>query len=226
MDFKKHHRSLNAICRAANAKGLFNKADEWTETEDAILKTWYEVEGETAFKRLPSRTVSGCRGRVQRLGLIRHEEWSSTEDNILIQYYPKEGPACFAKLRERSDSACRNRVRTLGLAMEFRPTGALWSETELEILKTYYPTEGSAVVDRLVDRTAATVKRQARVLGIKYTGAKRHTGQKQVRCIETDIVYSSAKEAATALNISYKMVQACASGTKKSGGGYHWEYVD
>jgi hypothetical protein len=110
--------------------------------------------------------------------------------------------------------------------MAVRSTGALWTAAENEIIKTYYAVEGGTIVNRLPGRTAATIKRQARVLGIKYQGPKRHTGQKRVKCVETSIVYTSAKEAAEDLGISYKMIQACASGTKRSGGGYHWEYIE
>ena len=226
MDFKTHHRSINAIIRAANKQGLYKPGEGWTTEEDDILRNYYPVEGEVAFTRLPLRTISSCRSRVLRLELNRRNSWSAEEDAILIACYPKEGPECFSKLSERSEPACRARVTTLNLHMDVRPTGVIWSDAEIEILKTYYPIEGTAVAARLPGRTEKTIKRYARVAGVKYTGPKRHTGQKQVRCIETDIVYSSAKEAATVLNISYKMVQACAAGTKKTGGGYHWEYVE
>ena len=226
MEFIKHHRSINAVIRAANKQGIYKPIEEWSEEEDMILHTYYPIEGEYAFIRLPNRTVYSCRSRVIRLEIGKRSSWTAEEDAILKMYYPKEGPGCFIKLQDRSPSACRNRVKTLDLRMEARPTGALWTEEEIITLKTYYPIEGSVVASRLSGRTAATIKRQARVLNIKYTGPKRHTGQKQVKCLETGIIYTSAKEAAAALNISYKMIQANASGTKKSCSGYHWEYVD
>jgi hypothetical protein len=226
MDFKIHHRSINAIIRAANKQGLYKPATPWTSDEDAILMEYYLVEGEQSFTRVPNHSVYACRSRVLKLDLTKRTPWTTAEDEVLRKYYPKEGPKCFSRFLNRSEGSCKSRVAILGLSMEVRPTGVLWTEKENLIIKTYYPTEGSAVVSRLPNRTSATIKRQARVLGVKYIGPKRHTGQKRVKCIETGEVYNSAKEAAITFNISYKMIQACATGTKKSGGSYHWEYVD
>lgn len=226
MEFVTHHRSINAIIRAANKLSLYKPSQPWTSEEDALLKTFYLVEGEQAFKRLTERSVSSCRARVLHLGLIRHSEWTQDELNILITNYPEQGPACFSLIPTKSTEACKARVQKLNLKMSIRPTGAIWTEIENDILKQFYPVEGCSVDSRLPGRSKATIKRQARKLNIKYTGPKKHTGQKQVRCIDTGIIYTSAKSAAQALNISYKSIQANASGIKKSGGGYHWEYVE
>ena len=226
MEFVRHHRSLNAVIRAANKLDLYKPQGDWTEEEDAILTTYYKSEGEQTFSRLPNRSISALRARVLKLNLQKRFAWSEEEDKILIDHYPTQGPECFKLLSDRSEAACRSRVTTLNLHMEVRPTGALWTAAENEIIKTYYTAEGSAIIDRLPGRTAATIKRQARTLGIKYQGPKRRTGQKKVRCKETSVIYTSAKAAADILGISYKMIQANASGTKKSGGGYHWEYVE
>lgn len=226
MEYVRHHRSLNAVIRAANKLDLYKPQKEWTLEEDALLKTFYLVEGEQSFKRLTERSVSSCRARVLRLGLIRRSEWTQEELNILITNYPEQGPACFSLIPTKSIEACKARVQKLKLKRLIRPTGALWTEEENEILKQFYPVEGCSVDSRLPGRSKATIKRQARKLNIKYTGPKKHTGQKQVRCIDTGIIYTSTKAAAQALNISYKSIQANASGTTKSGGGYHWEYID
>lgn len=226
MEFVKHRRSINAVIRVANKLDLYKPRGNWTDEEDTILATYYKSEGELAFNRLPNRSTGALRARVLKLNLQNRFAWLEEEDEILRANYPTQGPGCFKLLSDRSVSACRNRVRTLGLCMEVRPTGALWTAAENEIIKTYYAVEGGAIISRLPGRTPATIKRQARALGVKYQGPKRRTGQKRVRCIETGVVYSSTKEAANTLNISCKMIQACASGTKKSGGRYHWAYVE
>lgn len=48
---------------------------------------------------------------------------------------------------------------------------------------------------------------------------------KQIMCIETGVIYSSAKEANRSLpgNVN---VQAAALGYRKTAGGYHWKYVN
>lgn len=59
------------------------------------------------------------------------------------------------------------------------------------------------------------------------TGAQRSgdTRGKTVRCVETGLVYPSISKAARETNINVSSIMRCASGTQKSAGGYHWEYV-
>jgi hypothetical protein len=161
-----------------------------------------------------------------KLGLLRRSSWSEEEDKILIERYPEVGTDCFKLIPTRTFSACCNRVRTLSIKITDGLSGTEWSNAEDNIIKTNYPTEGGAISNRLPNRSPGSIKHHARVLKVKYLGPKRRTGQKRVRCIETSIIYDSARAAAKAMNISYKTIQANASGIKKSGGGYHWEYVD
>ena len=48
---------------------------------------------------------------------------------------------------------------------------------------------------------------------------------KPVLCVETGVVYKSAKEAAKSLP-GNKNIQAAASGIRKTADGYHWKYID
>lgn len=50
--------------------------------------------------------------------------------------------------------------------------------------------------------------------------------KKRIRCIETDTVYNSTKEAAEALDIKAPNITACLKGRQKTSGKYHWEYVE
>jgi hypothetical protein len=45
---------------------------------------------------------------------------------------------------------------------------------------------------------------------------------KKIKCIETDMIYESARQAGQALNISYKTISKCINGKAKSAGGYHF----
>lgn len=47
------------------------------------------------------------------------------------------------------------------------PSGRFWREEELQILKTYYPQEGTAVTRLLPDRNKVAVRIMARRLGLK-----------------------------------------------------------
>ena len=58
--------------------------------------------------------------------------------------------------------------------------------------------------------------------GIARSAAKR---KKQVRCIETGIVYPSVTEAAAALDGHGANISACCRGKAKTYKNLHWEYV-
>lgn len=49
---------------------------------------------------------------------------------------------------------------------------------------------------------------------------------KRVKCIETDTIYNSLKEAAAALGISMTSISQNCHGKQKTAGGYHWKFVD
>lgn len=48
---------------------------------------------------------------------------------------------------------------------------------------------------------------------------------KAVRCVETDVIYSSTAEAARATNTQRTGIIHVLRGERKTHGGYHWEYV-
>lgn len=45
---------------------------------------------------------------------------------------------------------------------------------------------------------------------------------KKIKCIETQAIYKSAREAGEQLNISYKAISKCINGKSKSAGGFHF----
>ena len=59
--------------------------------------------------------------------------------------------------------------------------------------------------------------------GSAITAKKR---SKPVRCVETGIIYSSAKEAERLTGIRNGNINSCCNGRCKTAGGYHFEYVN
>lgn len=49
--------------------------------------------------------------------------------------------------------------------------------------------------------------------------------KKAVRCIETNTIYDCINEAARQTGINRNYIQRACTGERKSGGGYHWEFV-
>lgn len=48
---------------------------------------------------------------------------------------------------------------------------------------------------------------------------------KKIICLETLIVYNSTREAERLTNISHSNISRCCKNSRKTAGGYHWEYL-
>lgn len=61
----------------------------------------------------------------------------------------------------------------------------------------------------------------------KLSESHKGLGSKKVRCVETGIIYNSISDASRKNNIKGRgHVSACCKGTRKTAGGYHWEYYE
>lgn len=49
---------------------------------------------------------------------------------------------------------------------------------------------------------------------------------KQVKCLETGVVYSSTWQAKRETGVSQGNISSCCNGKYKTAGGYHWEFVE
>ena len=61
--------------------------------------------------------------------------------------------------------------------------------------------------------------------GKKTSEEKRRKRSKPVLCVETGIVYYSAREANKQIGISYKSISSVCNKKRKTTGGYHWEFI-
>ena len=57
------------------------------------------------------------------------------------------------------------------------------------------------------------------------TGKGSDAKKKKVRCIETNEIFSSVREAARHIGIDHSGISLCCNGKNKTAGGYHWEFV-
>ena len=49
---------------------------------------------------------------------------------------------------------------------------------------------------------------------------------KRVLCIETGIIYLSAREVEKTIHINHTSIAGCCRGERKTAGGYHWQYYE
>ena len=151
----------------ANKLGI-HAVTPWTKKEDNILKKYYLSEGAKSFARLPQRGERACYSRVQKLGLrVKTFTWSKEEEEILRKYYSTEGPKVANRLPGRTEEACRTRAAILNLYDPRNIKNVKWTEEEDNVLREFYPSEGTNVAARLPGRTKGSCKKRAGTIGVK-----------------------------------------------------------
>lgn len=156
-----------------NDIGMFlPKYKLWTSEEDDILYKYYPSEREKVCERLPGRTAQSCKVRAGVLGLrVRRTmtAWTEEEHEILVKYFPLEGENVYLRLPNRTKEACLVRGRAImrGVVFEPKEERKLWSAEENQILKEYYPVEGSKVAERLPDRSTRDCISKAQSIGLR-----------------------------------------------------------
>ena len=171
-------------------------------------------------KHLNTSTVT-IKNYVKKFKLYKtHDKiWTEEENEIVRKYYPTEGKLVYKRLIGRTPKACINHAKILGCTIKERKT---WTEEELDILKKYYFSEGLNIVKRLPNRDLSTIRNKASKLGINSRRGKRN---RQIKCVETGIVYDNTNIAAQELNVNPRNIRKCASGKCKTAFGYHWIYL-
>lgn len=199
----------------------------WTEEEMLILREYYPLEGQKVYQRLPGRSAAACKRQALKIGLNSLNQalpWSIDEINIMQEYYTNNFDKCIHLLPYRNKSAIYKKAESLGLKRNIQGNQfGYWSPEENEILKSFYPIEGLLVQYRLTNKSDNAILQQAHKLGLKSDRCK-----KPVRCIETQIVYPSVRDASRQLGVDRKGISYCCQNKPgyKTAGGYHWEYVD
>jgi hypothetical protein len=85
--------------------------------------------------------------------------------------------------------------------------------THREAIDSFRNTSSKALVAR-----ATAAARKANL------GAKNHRATR-VRCVETDTIYETQRSAAKETGALQPKISECLKGSRKTAGGYHWEYV-
>ena len=157
----------------AECEGHQSQGALWTPEKENILLQYYPLEGAACCKRINGMTGQQVRSRVARLGIYRTNlnRWTPEEDSVLISRYKKEGCACRNYLPGRTKEQIHARARKLGLASSNRKNSNLWSQQEDDVIRKYYPTEGSACAKRLNNRAKSSVRGRAWKLGVKMAEA-------------------------------------------------------
>lgn len=120
--------------------------------------------------------------------MARYPAWSEKEDTMIRQLYPSCGArlttqALRAEHLIRTEGAVKERAKTLGVrrdrsTIKYTTEGNWWSDTELDVLRSVFPTEGAEGVRRRLaalghERTEGAITVRASMMGLKRTETKR-----------------------------------------------------
>lgn len=158
----------------------FTRFHPWDEREWQLLRDNRHLPRRELMRLFPDRSLSSIQNGITRLsqhqGADSHPPvklrkgkvvaaWSEAEKEVLYRWFKTHTPMAeiLAKLPGRSLSAVLTFGEKLGLA---RPRSN-WTADELQILREFYPTEGSDVIDRLPGHLDSSVRNKASQLGLR-----------------------------------------------------------
>lgn len=167
-------RTMHAIYKRCSRLGVQRQESrQWTKEELKILRELYPTFGvDGVYARLTGRPRGSIAVQASKLGLKytganasgkRFTSWSSAEIEILRENSSLDMTSLMKLLPGRSSCAIKNQLRRFATDVGVR---VHWTEKEDAILRKYYVSEGSAVVDRLGRHTLGSTLHRAHQLGL------------------------------------------------------------
>lgn len=170
------------LTREYNPKMYIEGEGFWTTTELAILKKHYPYGGskaciENGLKRDVASIFAKARSENIKCEYIdskvsnfirRNDMWSKQELEILLSKYSTEGANGVSKYINRPISAITSKANKMGLSVKDDCRASIkWSEVELNIVKSYYNSEGvDGCIKRGVVKTPKAIQHKASEFGL------------------------------------------------------------
>lgn len=163
------NRSKQAIKSKAQELNLSEKHFRWTEEEDSIIKLYYAEKGASwLFENyLNHRTAGSIAARAKEIGVTR-TWWKQEELDTLLKYYSeKTVPELKSEFfPNKSQETILKKLKELGLV--YTPSHYKYSVEEEELIRKFYPSEGTNMLWRLPSVTKESLARKARSMGVYY----------------------------------------------------------
>lgn len=161
---------------------VFNQIDKkvqkriWSKEEDNIILDYYDKLGIKIMNMLPSKSKDQIQHRAAVLGIkvnkkkiVKEEKnikpkkrWSKEEIDILVEKYSEYGTK-LCQIINRNPREIQAKARRLGLSYLNS-----FTQEEENILKKYYPIEGSKSFKRLTNHTKSSCTAKVYQLGLKF----------------------------------------------------------
>lgn len=203
MEFIRHRRSLGAIKGFAQRLGC--TYEEWTEEELAWLANNATASKQELCEYLTRHSWIAIRGTAERLlDLdVRAKASAMPEQDlkVLKLHYEELGPDDILPLLSQhyKRSSVMNAANKLGLHWNSRKIHML--EEELDLIRTYYPTEGrEGLFKRFNEKYSKVfIARTAKALGVQY---KRLVQSELEAFIKDNYLVKTSEQMATELKVS------------------------
>lgn len=161
---------------------VFNQIDKkvqkriWSKEEDNIILDYYDKLGIKIMNMLPSKSKDQIQHRAAVLGIkvnkkktVKEEKnikpkkrWRKEEIDILVEKYSEYGTK-LCQILNRNPREIQAKARRLGLSYLNS-----FTQEEENILKKYYPIEGSKSFKRLTNHTKSSCTAKVYQLGLKF----------------------------------------------------------
>lgn len=142
---------------------------KWTEEMNDIIRKYYVKEGGGYCAKELGVTINAVHIQAQKIGIKnpRYLKWCEEEDMYLKYHYHKDGSVYCSKFLNRTTNAIVNRA--IILKLEPMRSSKTWLDWEDEIIRRYYPFEGTrGCYERLgKTRTIKAIKTRANNMGIR-----------------------------------------------------------
>lgn len=148
--------------------GPRNNRSRWTLNDLRYLEQNYSSRSLVELAKHLGRSPGAVALMADKLDCRRKKNrlWTEAEKNIIRQHYSSGVRAEFLRqlLPGRSVDAICNMAEKMGVL-----SGRFWQDDELDILRKYYPAEGTLIIARLPGRNAVSVRIMAKRLNLKKT---------------------------------------------------------
>lgn len=122
----------------------YKDSKRWSDAEIEIIKRYFIKEKENILCRLPGRTYYEICVKATRIGCYS-KKWLNEEIEIIRALYDTDLDECTRRIKEinpkRNRASIISKANSLGLyATNY------WTEEEIQILKQFYPMDGTEIV--------------------------------------------------------------------------------
>lgn len=189
------------------------------ETKNYIFEEWKPIEGYEGLYEISNF------GRVKRIGRIEYVEgfngYLRNKKEMILK--PKVHNRGYLQISLYKNNKMKNAYIHRLVAQAFIPNPNNYSSVNHkdEEKTNNHVSNLEWCTIAYNDNYGTRNKRQGEKMKGRYNGST----SKQIRCVETNIVYPSAAEAGRQLNIGYRHISDCCLGKRKKCHGYHWEFA-